>query len=107
MRAGTLRHPVLIQELVAVDDDRGGKTFTPTTRFSQKAAIQPLEGSEHWEAARQDPKLTHAVTIRYRSGIKPKFRVAFGTRIFNIKFIINENERNRKLILMCEELVKT
>lgn len=48
---------------------------------------------------------THKVTIRYRSGVTTQMRVAFGSRTLNINGIINRDERNVELTLMCEEVV--
>ena len=43
--------------------------------------------------------------MRYLSGIVPKMRVKVGSRIFDILSIINVDERNRELQLMCRESV--
>ena len=51
--------------------------------------------------------MTHRVTIRHRDGVTPKMRLKFGTRILNIRAVINAGERNRTLELLCEEGVGT
>ena len=43
------------------------------------------------------------IIIRYLSGIVPKMRVKYGSRIFDILSVINVSERNRELQLMCRE----
>ena len=48
-------------------------------------------------------KVTHEVTIRYMNNISTNSRVTYGSRNFNIKGIINVDERDRFLKLFCEE----
>jgi len=48
-------------------------------------------------------KVTHEVTIRYMTNIDTNSRITVGTRKFNIKGIINVDERDRFLKLLCEE----
>ena len=45
------------------------------------------------------------IIIRYLSGIVPKMRVKFGSRIFDILSVINVKESNRELQLMCRESI--
>ena len=51
--------------------------------------------------------MTHRVTIRHRDAVTAKMRLKFGTRILNIRAVVNPSERNRTLELLCEEGVGT
>jgi SPP1 family predicted phage head-tail adaptor len=48
-------------------------------------------------------KITHEVTLRYMTNIDTNSRITYGTKNFNIKGIINVDERDRYLKLLCEE----
>jgi SPP1 family predicted phage head-tail adaptor len=48
-------------------------------------------------------KVTHEVTIRYMTNIDTNSRITFGTRQFAVNGIINVDERDRFLTLLCEE----
>ena len=71
------------------------------------AAIEPLKGSERLRAEQLENPVTHRVSIRHRAGVTPKMRIKFGTRILNIRAVIDPEERNRSLELLCEEGVGT
>lgn len=106
MRAGSLRHPVTIQETTTTTDDSGGVTETWTTHKSVDAAIRPLTGQEGFLAQQvPDAATTHEISIRYLSTVTPLMRVLFGSRIFNIRSVLNVGERNRETLLMTKEKV--
>ena len=71
------------------------------------ARIEPLSGRERLAAQRIEDTVTHRVTIRYRSGVSARQRIAFGVRVFNIRAVLDVDERNEWLELLCEEGVAT
>ena len=101
--AGQLRHSVTLQDLTTTTDAYGGRVKTWTDTATVKAKIQPLSGSELYAAMRLDSRITHKVVIRYVPGINPIQRIKFGDRILNINAVINVEERNRWLEIMCTE----
>jgi hypothetical protein len=48
--------------------------------------------------------VTHKVTIRYLPGIVAKMFVNFNSRLFNIEYVMNDEERNIFLDLLCVEV---
>lgn len=99
--AERLRHRVDIQSVTIANDVETWANFATAI----PAAIEPLRGREYWEAQKVNAEASVKITIRYRSGILPTMRVKWGTRIFNlISPPINTGERNRELVLMCEEV---
>lgn len=109
-RARELRHKIIIQAENPQTDGGGGEGdpwAAPTTVATARARIEPLKGSEQLRAMQLEDKISHLITIRYRAGIIPKMRIKFGTRLFNIRFVRNPEERNRFLELTCEEGVAT
>jgi len=72
------------------------------------AAIKPITGREYFNASGERAEVTHEIDVQACSelaSLKPKDRALFGSRVFNIKSVINIEERGRKLLLMCTEHV--
>lgn len=107
MRPGQLRHRIEIQALTVTPGSMGEPTETWATSATIWGAVYPLKGKEWFESKGKAirAEVTHRVHIRYMPGITPKHRVKFGSRIFRIESVLNPEERNRELILMCCEEV--
>ena len=99
------RHLIEIKEKVFVDDGYGGQTETLELVCKTWAAIWPVNAKEMRENMRTESKATHTVPVRFRPGIKHAMIVCFGIRTFEIKGIINFEERNIVLDLVCEEIL--
>ncbi|MFQ5783607.1 MAG: phage head closure protein [Alphaproteobacteria bacterium] len=103
VRAGALRHRVALQSAVETADGGGGFGVAWSDVATVWAAIEPLKGTERLRAQRLENPVSHKVTIRYRGGVTAAMRLKFGTRIFDIRAVINPRERNQRLELLCEE----
>jgi SPP1 family predicted phage head-tail adaptor len=101
VRIGKLRHRVEIQEFTTVIDDDGYPTENWGTIATVWASVEPVSGKEYWAAAAVQAETTVKVTMRYRDGITTAHRLRFGGRVYDIKAVINVEERNRVLELMC------
>ena len=111
LQVGGLRHRLVIQSENAAGDAGGGQGADPWADPVLVATVwgrvEPLTGGERLRAMQIEDRVTHRITIRYRAGITPRMRVVFGARTFNIRAVINPEERNRMLELLCEEGVAT
>lgn len=67
------------------------------------ANIRPASSREILLTGSAASQATLTVTIRYRTGITAKNRVRFGTRILDVSGVINPDERNEELRLLCHE----
>jgi len=120
VNAGELRNKITIQELQRVPDGYGGYTETWNNITAKTwAEIQPLRGSERYQAQRISNALSHKVILRYLDGIKPQMRVCSSDsilpcllpfvlddlQVFHIVAAINVEERNEMLELLCEEKI--
>lgn len=47
--------------------------------------------------------ISHQIRIMYRPGVLESWRVKFGKRYFNIVSIVNVEEKNEFLDLICKE----
>ena len=101
MKAGDLRHRIKIQSVTITNDVETWADFAT----SVPAAIEPLKGREYWEAQKINAEQATKIRIRYRTGVLPTMRVVWGTRIYKIEAIMNIDERNRELHLVCVEVI--
>lgn len=104
IRAGELSKTIDIQAPGKTSDGMGGMTTVWTTLAANVyAAIWPVSASEMVQANAASMVLSHRIRIRYRSIFKAAWRLKYGDRYFNIVSIINPNEANEYLDLMCKE----
>lgn len=98
-----LRHSVQIQKTITAPDSTGDPVESWSTYKHVRASISPLNGREFENAQRISSDITTQIILRYETGLTTEHRIKFGSRLFNIHFIKNEDERNKKLILWCSE----
>ena len=105
MRPGRLRHRVVIQRATDAIDQYGDQTKTWASLATVWAAVEPLNGREFFAAAQTQSQVSTRITIRplIDQTITPKDRVKFGSRYFDIQTVINVEERNIELQLLCAE----
>lgn len=107
MRAGTLRHVVIIQAPVVTKNARGAETITWSTMATVRADVHTLTGRELVANDQVTPMAQHMITLRYRTGITTKHRVRWGDRYFGIVAVLETDNRMRNLTLACTEIVGT
>lgn len=105
MQAGKLRHRVDIQKPTNAQNSLGETVPTFVDQDRVWAEVMPLSGRELLAARQTTGEVTHQVTIRWRDGLTPTHRIRFGTRIFEILSVINVEERNREMRVLCKEHV--
>lgn len=102
-RIGDLRLRVTLQAEGATSDDGGGYVSSWEDIASVWAQIVPLTGNEVFVHARVEAHVTHRITMRYRSDVTTAMRLIYQERVFNIRAVLNSDERNRWLYLLAEE----
>lgn len=106
MRAGRLRHRITIQQYVTGSPQQkatGEPDGAWSTYATVWASVEPVSGREPFLAQAHLAEVTTKIGLRYRSGITSAMRVSFDSRIFDIKAILNWEERNIELQLLCTE----
>lgn len=104
MQAGRLRHRIEIQVASTADGSFSkSQSVNYSTVTTVWGEIRPLTGKEFVHGRANDAQVTHEVTIRYYSGLTPRHRLKFGTRIFNIVQLRDIEERNRMMIVLVNE----
>lgn len=106
MRAGQLRHRVIIQHKTITRNDGGEPIETWANLVTVWGSVEPLRGREYLEAQTQQQAISHRIRIRHpRQSVTPEMRVKFGTRVFEIESALNTGERNIDMTLMCREMI--
>lgn len=106
---GSLTQRVTVQQEGASSADGGGGYTQTWTTFaaSVPARIEAAQAREEVLGQKLAEVVTHAVTIRWLDGVTAGMRLLFGTRAFNIRGVIDLEERRRFMVLACEEGVAT
>lgn len=105
MNIGDLRHRITIQQPVESSNTFGEVEKTWQDVATVWASIEPLRGREYFDSQQINAEVTTRIRIRYRPGIKPKMRVVYGERIFDIQSVIDVEERHKEIHLMCKEVM--
>jgi SPP1 family predicted phage head-tail adaptor len=101
---GALRHKVIIQvdtETIAADRSLTHSWGTFATVYAE---IVPISANESYVAQGVTGSVAYRITCRYVASVVPKMRILWGTRVFEIYGVRNLDERNRYLVMTCEEL---
>lgn len=98
-----MRQKISIQTNTQTTDGQGGFTESWATDATVWASIEPAKAYEKFQAAQMDTPITHNIMIRYRSGVTTKKRLLYGSRVFDIKEVINIDEANAFLKIIAIE----
>jgi SPP1 family predicted phage head-tail adaptor len=105
LMAGRLRHKIDIVNVSPCQDENGSQWQNKTVLFANVwATVQALNGTDKFAAHEFVSQATHEVIIRYMPGVNSGQEIVFGTRIFQCKCVLNPDERNKMLILLCVEI---
>jgi phage head-tail adaptor, putative, SPP1 family len=102
MRAGELRHRVTVQQELFTKDTVTGENVSGWQDVCTVwAAVEPVRGREYFRTFETHSRQTTRIRIRYRSGITSDMRVKFGDDIAYIHSVINFENKNQELLLVC------
>ena len=105
MQVGKLRHKVELKHLSQTQNTYGEPVDTWTKYADVWASIEPLSGRELLLAQQVNAELTLRVIIRYHSAMVVTDRIIKDSRTLEVVNIINKNERNEQMELLCKEVV--
>jgi SPP1 family predicted phage head-tail adaptor len=100
---GRLRRRLTLEAANRTPDGGGGASETWTTIAQVWCDIRPKGGGESIEADALSGRVSHEITLRYRSGVVPPMRLVSGSRRFEIVAVIDIEERRRWLRCLCVE----
>ena len=110
-KIGNLRHMVEIKNASTTSDDAGGFSESYSTVANVFASITPKRGTEVYSdgqnAMQIENPITHEIFIRYRDDItlNNSSKIIFGERQFNVRSILNIEEKNRFFKIEAQENV--
>ena len=107
MRLGDLRH-LLVHE-VAVEDREadGGVVLTWVPRDMAWGHVEPLSGRKLELAQRQEPRVTHRVTLRYHPTLQASDRLVLGDgRALHVHSVLVTDEDSYETVVLAEEVSK-
>lgn len=102
IHSGRLQHRVRVERLTLADDGGGGSTETWSLIARPWAYIKPLSGTEALHGMQLRDKITHKIYMRYRD-LTPRDRLIHRGRMFNIRSVIDLEERKMWLEISAEE----
>lgn len=100
---GKMRYRVKVERATNTRDAGGGLSQAFNAVATIYANIKPKSANSRYREGMLQEKVTHEITIRYMKNIDTNSRITYGTRSFAVNGIINVDERDRFLTLLCEE----
>lgn len=104
---GKMRYPLKLQSATRTTDAGGGSSESWSTVATIYGDIKPLNSEESYRQGVIQESVTHEVYVRFRAGLSTSNRLLYESRVFNIKGVLNIDERDRFLKLTCKEGVAT
>lgn len=104
MKIGRLRHRIVIEESSAGRDSFGAEVSQWIQFAKVWADVSPVSGREFASFKQINAEITTKIIIRYIAGITTEMRILFGDRVFEIDSVINPEEKNISLLLVCKEV---
>ena len=108
IRAGDMRHVITLLKPQSVDSagnpitDASGAAVNYVPVYTNvPAAIEPLRATDVIRSGQTVGQVAIPITIRWMPNVTADMRVQWQQGNYIIQGILNEGERNRKLVLMC------
>lgn len=101
MRAGRLRHQIIIQQPVIGRDAAGGALQTVTTVATTRAHMAQATGREFWASEHTATEYDIVASMRYRSDISEGMSLVYDGNTYEIKSIIDPTGYKRELKVLC------
>jgi len=103
---GDLNKRVTLQYETKTSDGMGGFSTVWTDAGDPVwAALWPLSATETVQSMQTGMTISHRIRIRYRSVLRPSWRLKFGGTFYNIISIINPNMKNEYLDILAKESI--
>lgn len=103
MRAGRLRHLAQFQRATVTSNNYGEPVQTWAVLSEDFVAIEPLKGNEKFSAMQVQTDIDTRIIARWHkalSTLTTKDRIVFGSIVYDIKEVLNIDQRNRELHIM-------
>jgi len=104
MRAGKLRHLVVVEHQTTTEDEFGETLDRWCLLANRRASIEPINGREYMAQSGEHAEVTTRIRLRFddmTGQIKPRDRVVYGGVNYDIISVINPMMRGKEITLMC------
>ncbi|MEJ9151074.1 phage head closure protein [Bacillus smithii] len=108
MNPSRLRHRITFQEFIETTNENGFPVEDWTDFKTVWAMIKTDSNTkyrEYYEAASEHSEKIVRFIVRYTTGIDAKMRILHKGRTFNIIAVVNDDELNKTLTIICKEVV--
>lgn len=102
---GQMNRRIALRSVQSTPDGGGGYDETVTDSPEIWAHVEPLQGNEQLQAMQTGMQRPHRFTIRYREGITGTTRIVYADRVFDVKSVIDPDERHETLEIMADEVI--
>ena len=103
MRAGRLRHRLILQSKTYTRDSYGAAIVTWNTEGTRWGAIEPLSGRELFAQQQVQSEAQVRIVLRYYTGLDHTWRITNGGLYYDIVEVINHDTRDAMLTLLCRQ----
>ena len=105
MRFSRLRHRITFMKPTAASvNSMGEEILQYAHTLTVWAEVTPLTGREYEESQKIRAETTYRVTTRFFKDITNDMRILYNNREFDVVSVLNINERNRELQIICSEV---
>ena len=104
MQAGKLWHEIAIEQRGDTRNSYGESIAAWSNYTSTYAELTNLSGSELEQAQQINSRITTRFVIRWDNGVRATMRIVYKSRNYNIVYVDNVDERDKKTVLLCERL---
>lgn len=101
---GRLTARLVLEEPEATDDGQGGADLTFAEIARVWALVEPKTFGEEMKGPGLVSEVTHHVTLRARSDLRPGQRLRKGARVFEILAVRDLDETGRFALALCREV---
>lgn len=106
MNPGHLNKRITIQQFSQTINENGFPVEEWVNIKSVWAMIKTVSGKEYMSAAQTQNENKTRFVIRHITDIHPDMRIVFKNRVFEMQAIINDDEANKTLTIVCKELIQ-
>lgn len=105
MDIGKLNRQIDLLKFVTQRDEFGGEVgeWTPIARIW--ARIEPVSGTEYFQAQQVQAETVTRITVRYNPEITVMHRIRYGTKLYEIIGVSDDQTGHRATVINCKEVV--
>ncbi|MEM6666191.1 MAG: phage head closure protein [Pseudomonadota bacterium] len=105
MDPAALRHRVTLEARTDTPDGAGGVNTVWSAQASLWASIDPNTSDQIIRAEARRQRTTHKILMRRRKDVTSAMRIRHGTRIFEIRAVVDPHETGIWTLCRCEQIL--